>query len=118
VVSTGVSLYLTKEANATTLRQLAQLAPGSTVAMTFLVPMDLLDPADRPGLEMSQRGAAAAGTPFVSFYTPAEILAVARAAGFPHVAHVASKTLADRYFQGRSDGLRPSTGEDILVAST
>src|SRR5882757_1563346 len=38
VVSTGVSMYLTKEANAATLGQIAGLAPASTFAMTFLLP--------------------------------------------------------------------------------
>jgi methyltransferase (TIGR00027 family) len=118
VVSTGVSLYLTKAANAATLRQLAQLAPGSTVAMTFLLPKELLEPEDRAGLEISSRGAAAAGTPFVSFYTPEEIQEAARAAGFPRVAHLSSSALRERYFANRSDGLRPSTGEDVLLATT
>ena len=118
VSSTGVSMYLSKEATAATLRQLAALAPGSTVATTFLLPSDLVDEADRPGLEMSARGAQAAGTPFVSFYAPDELLAMARAAGFRDAVHVASGTLADRWFSRRSDGLRPSTGEDILVATT
>jgi methyltransferase (TIGR00027 family) len=117
VVSTGVSMYLTKEATATTLRRLAALAPGSTVVMTFLLPAELLDEADRPGLEMSTRGAAASGTPFVSFYSPDEMVALARAAGFRAVEHVASRTLADRYFAGRADGLRPSTGEDLVLAT-
>src|SRR5512146_732607 len=35
VASTGVSMYLTKDAVAATLRQVAALAPGSTLAMTF-----------------------------------------------------------------------------------
>jgi methyltransferase (TIGR00027 family) len=118
VASTGVSMYLTKDATAATLRQLASLAPGSTFVMTFLLPFELLDEEDRPGLEMSARGAAASGTPFVSFYSPAEIVGMARAAGFADVRHVSSKALADRYFSGRSDGLRPSTGEDVLLATT
>src|SRR5262245_11987650 len=37
VTSTGVSMYLSKETTADTLRQLAALAPGSTVVMTFLI---------------------------------------------------------------------------------
>ena len=45
------SMYLTKEANAATLRQIARLAPGSTLAMTFLVPTELLDDVLRPGFE-------------------------------------------------------------------
>jgi methyltransferase (TIGR00027 family) len=118
VVSTGVSMYLTKDATAATLRQLAGLAPGSTVAMTFLLPADLIDDADRAGLQVSGSGARAAGTPFISFYTPAEMLDLARAAGFRDVRHVPGTELADRYFAGRADSLRPSTGEDLLLATT
>src|SRR5580698_5566198 len=81
IVSTGVSMYLTKDSNAATLRQLAGLAPASTLAMTFLLPAELLDDEDRPGVQVAERGARAAGTPFISFYTPDEMLALAREAG-------------------------------------
>jgi methyltransferase (TIGR00027 family) len=118
VVSTGVSMYLTKDATAATLRQLAGLAPGSTLAMTFLLPPELLDDSDRAGLQASQSGARASGTPFVSFYAPQEMLDMAREAGFTGVRHVSGSSLAERCFAGRSDGLRPSTGEDFLVATT
>jgi methyltransferase (TIGR00027 family) len=117
VASTGVSMYLTKEANAATLRQMAAFAPGSTLAMTFLLPLELLDEQDRPGLEMAQRGAQASGTPFLSFFAPAEILELAHEAGFRQARHVPLPELAERYFSGRSDGFAPSTGEDLLVAT-
>jgi methyltransferase (TIGR00027 family) len=116
-VSTGVSMYLTKEANAATLRQLAALAPGSTVAMTFMLPLELIDERDRQGMLMAQNGARASGTPFISFFTPDEMLQMAREAGFKDVGHVSGTTLNDRYFAGRGDGLRVSTGEDFLIAS-
>ena len=118
VASTGVSMYLTKEATAATLRQVASLAPGSTFVMTFLLPAELVDDADRPGLEISARGAAASGTPFVSYFTPDELRTMAHDAGFAACRHVSSPDLADRYFAGRADGLRPSTGEDLIVATT
>ena len=70
VVSTGVSMYLTKDATMATLRQVAALAPGSTFAMTFLVPIERADPEVRPGLQMAEKGARASGTPFISFFTP------------------------------------------------
>jgi len=118
ITSAGVSMYLTKEANAATLRELAALlAPGSTVAMTFLLPMDLLAPEDRQGLTISQQGAAAAVTPFLSFFAPGEMLRLAREAGFREVRHVSSADHNARYFAGRADGLRVSTGEDLLVAT-
>jgi methyltransferase (TIGR00027 family) len=118
VVSTGVAMYLTNDANEATLRQLAGLAPGSTVAMSFLLPAELLDDADRFGLQLAEKGARAAGTPFISFYTPDEMVALARQVGFKDAQHVAGTFLAERYFAGRTDGLRPSSGEDLLVART
>jgi methyltransferase (TIGR00027 family) len=118
VVSTGVTMYLTKDANAAALRQIAGLAPASTLAMTFLLPTELLDGADRFGLQVAESGARAAGTPFISFYTPDEMLALAREVGFKDVRHVAGPILAERYFADRSDGLLPSSGEDLLVATT
>lgn len=45
-------------------------------------------------------------------------MAAARHAGFADVRHVPSGELAERYFAGRPDGLRPCIGEDLLVAST
>jgi methyltransferase (TIGR00027 family) len=118
VASTGVAMYLTKDATAATLRQLAGLAPGSTLAMTFLLPSELLDDAHRSGLQASEKGARASGTPFISFYTPQDMLALAREAGFKDAQHVSGSSLAERYFADRTDGLRPSTGEDFVVATT
>jgi methyltransferase (TIGR00027 family) len=117
VACTGVTMYLTKAAVALTLRQLAGLAPGSTLAMTFLLPSELVDDADRSGLQASQQGARTSGTPFVNFYTPDEMLALAREAGFNDVQHVPGKVLAERYFADRTDGLRPSSGEDFVLAA-
>ena len=111
-------MYLTKETTAATLRQLSQLAPGSTVVMTVMLPIELVDEADRPGLQMSSEGARRSGTPFISFFTPDEIVALAHEAGFDDAEHLSSSVVADRYFAGRSDGLRPSTGEDYLIART
>jgi methyltransferase (TIGR00027 family) len=118
VVSTGVTMYLTKDATAATLREVAGLAPGSTLAMTFLLPAELLDDADRSGLQVSEKGARASGTPFISFYTPPEMLTLAREAGFKDVRHVPGTMLAERYFADRTDDLRPSSGEDLLLATT
>jgi methyltransferase (TIGR00027 family) len=118
VASAGVSMYLTKEANTATLKRLASLAPGSTLAMTFLLRLELLDERERPGLRAVQKGARAAGTPFVSFFSPPEMLELARDAGFDDVRHVPAAVLNQRYFAGRTDGLRTSNGEEILVART
>jgi methyltransferase (TIGR00027 family) len=119
VASTGVSMYLTRDANMATLRQIASLAPGSTLAMSFLLPIEMTDPELRPGMERAVAGSKASGTPFISFFTPAEMLTLARDAGFREVQHVSSAKLAQRYFAGRTDGLRPpNNAEELLVATT
>jgi methyltransferase (TIGR00027 family) len=118
VVCTGVTMYLSREATAATLRQLVALAPGSTLAVTFLLPPELLDDGDRRGLQAAQTGARTAGTPFLSLYTPAQMLALAAEVGLARVRHVSGAALAQRYFADRADGLRPSSGEDFLLATT
>jgi methyltransferase (TIGR00027 family) len=119
VASAGVSMYLSKAAIAVTLRQVAALAPGSTLAMTFLLPLELADPEVRPGLELAAKGARASGTPFLSFFTPRQIAALAREAGFRNARHVSAVDLAQLYFAGRTDGLcPPKNAEEFLVATT
>jgi len=119
MVSTGVSIYLTRDANTATLREVAGFAQGSTLAMTFLLPLETADDEVRAGLEMAERGARASGTPFVSFFTPPEMLALARDAGFAEARHVPAVDLTQRYFAGRTDGLRPPrNAEELLVART
>ncbi len=119
VASTGVSMYLTEEAIKATLRQVATLASGSTFAMSFMLPIELADPEVRPGIQRAADGARANGTPFISFFTPADMLALARKAGFKDAKHVSAAALAERYFAGRTDGLRPpNNSEELLVAST
>lgn len=119
VVSSGVSMYLTKKANVAAMRQVATLAAGSTFATTFILPFELADPEVRPGLEMAAKGAAANGTPFISLFTPTEMLALAGDAGFVEVRHVPAAELAERYFAHRTDSLRPpNNAEELLVATT
>ncbi len=117
LASTGVSPYLTRDAISATLRQIAVLAPSTVLAMTFILPLELAEPEERPGYEAAERGARASGTPFVSFYTPAEMLTLGREAGFKEVEHVSAAQLTKRYFAGRTDGLRPGS-EALLVAKT
>lgn len=118
IACTGVTLYLTKAAILATLRQLATLAPGSTIAMTFYLPLARLDEEDRFLQEIAEKGARAAGTPFISFFTPEEMLALATGAGFKNAEIVSSKDLDKRYFAGRTDKLSPASGEEFLVAGT
>lgn len=118
VACTGVSLYLTKDAVLDTLRQFATLAPGSILAMAFYLPLTLLDEEDKPLQLIAEKGAQAAGTPFISFFTPNEMLALARKAGFKNSETISTGDLVNRYFAGRTDGLIPASGEEFLLATT
>jgi methyltransferase (TIGR00027 family) len=118
VAAAGVSMYLTRDAIMETLRRGATLAPGSTFAMTFMLPIDMLDAEIRTGVERAAAGAKASGTPFISFFAPAAMLAMARDAGFRQARHVSAASLAERYFANRTDGLRPPpNSEELLVAT-
>jgi methyltransferase (TIGR00027 family) len=118
VASTGVSMYLTADAVAATLRQVAALAPGSTLAMTFLLPAELVDAGERTMHHRVDAAARASGTPFLSYFSPPQMLALARSEGFADVRHVSAGDLAERYFAARTDGLRPAGAESFVVATT
>ncbi|SPB16728.1 methyltransferase [Caballeronia novacaledonica] len=68
---------------------------------------------------MAEKGARASGTPFVSFFTPPQIQALARDTGFKDAQHVSAADLTRRYFTNRTDGLRPpNNAEELLIANT
>ncbi len=116
VVSTGVSMYLTREANQATLKQMAKMAPGSVFAMTFMLALDLLEPGERSVLEFVMKRAAESGTPFLSLFAPADILQLAKEAGFKSAQYVSGEDLFQRYFAARTDGLRAGSAEAFLIA--
>lgn len=118
VSSTGVSMYLTRAATDATLRQVAALAPGSVLVMTFLLPLNLVDEGERSMQADVEAAARSSGTPFISHYAPDEMAAMCTAAGFSSVRHVGPAELTERYFAGRTDGLRPPTAEQLIVAAT
>ena len=79
------------------------------------LPLDMAEPAARPGMEAAARGARAAGTPWLSFFRPEEMLTVAREAGFAEVAHVSADDLTARSVAGRADGSRRPDSGQMLV---
>jgi O-methyltransferase involved in polyketide biosynthesis len=99
------------------LRLAAPDAGWPTLAMTYILPLELAEPEERAGYEAAQKGARAAGTPFISFFAPQEMLTLASEAGFKEARRVSAADLTRRYFAGRTDGLRPGS-EELLVATT
>ena len=118
ISSTGVTLYLTKKAIASTLHQVAGLAPGSMLVMSFYLPLYLLDEVDKPLQQIAEKGAHQAGTPMISFFKPPEILALAEKAGLKQASIITTRDIERLYFSGRTDNLLPASGEVFLLAST
>lgn len=118
VVSTGVSMYISKAGNLETLRTLAQLAPGSTFIMTFMLTLELLEPKERAIMEYVMQRARESGTPFTSLYSPEEICDLGLKAGFKQADFVSAEDIFKKYFSNRSDGLRAGHAEAFLVGKT
>ncbi|MES2529123.1 MAG: class I SAM-dependent methyltransferase [Bdellovibrionota bacterium] len=118
VVSTGVSMYLTQEANREILKELAVLSVGSTFAMTFMLTLDMLQPQERNIMEFVMRKAKESGTPFLSLFTPQEITQLAKDCGFKEANYVLASEIFKSYFEGRKDGLRAGDAEAFLIART
>src|SRR5690348_3287602 len=115
VASTGASMYMTKDTIVATLCRVATLAPGSTLAMSSMLPIELRNPRGTSRDRACDGGARANGTPFVRFFTPSAILTLARDDGFREVQRLSAATLAQRYFAGRTDGLRPPDNAEELL---
>lgn len=116
VVCTGVTLYLSQPAIVSMLHQMKAFMPGTTLAIAFYLPMHLLDNEDRGMQEIAEKGARAAGTPFVSFFDSEQVRALAEDAGIQNVTIISAKDMEQRYFANRTDGLAPASGEIFLLA--
>ncbi|MFO1418301.1 MAG: class I SAM-dependent methyltransferase [Methylotetracoccus sp.] len=116
--SLGVAMYLSRDVNSALLRAVASLAGSSTLVMSFQLPLELVDEEERAGRQATEKFARAQGTPFLSMFSPGEMLDLARDAGFRECRHVSSAELREMYFAERIDGLRPSSAEELIVART
>lgn len=116
VSCTGVTLYLTQEAIKETLQKMILLASDSTIAIAFYLPLEQLEKEDQPLLEMAIKGAAASGTPFVSFFSTDEIVKLSKEMGFKKIQIVSTTDMTEKYFKNRDDKLIPANGEFFLVA--
>jgi hypothetical protein len=116
-------MYLTREAITAMLREIAAFAAGSTFVMSFLLQLEFAEPELQPALRMAEQGARASGTPFISFFTPAEMMTLAREAGFREARHISAADLAQPLFQGPAGRpaapvqRRRAVGRDDLSAS-
>jgi len=118
IACAGVSMYLTRDANLAMLRQVKSLAAGSILALTFLLPLELVEEEDKQLLQISMKGAQSSGNPFISFFSPEAILELAKESGFENAEVVSKVDMVKSYFADRTDQLSPASGEEFLLATT
>ncbi|MGH3153342.1 MAG: class I SAM-dependent methyltransferase [Streptosporangiaceae bacterium] len=112
----GVLVYLTAEAIEATLRCVSGCGSGSEIVLSYDASDAFLDDAAREMVTIETRLVAAAGEPYTTRMSPAQAEAVVEAAGLVVAEHLTPQALYDRYFAGRSDGLRPSAAERLIAA--
>ena len=112
----GVILYLTADSTKALLRDLASLAPGSEVVMTYSPPPDDTDPVVQQVWDKSSPKVDETGESFIGHYTPSQIQALATEAGFSEAVHYSVDDLNAVYLGDRGDGLRLHGIEQLLAA--
>jgi len=104
----GVVPYLTLSGFRSTLEAIAQLPDGSGVTFDYTFPPETLTPKRRAIFDRLAGRVSAAGEPFQLFFTPVQVEAELRSAGFQRVEQVDHDGLNELYFRGRADGLKLS----------
>jgi len=102
----GVTIYLSKEAVAGTLRYVAARPAGSQVVFDFAPPSDAIGEQERASRERSAAYVARAGEPWINFYNPGPLSDELRAAGYSTARFIGTDDMNQRYFRNRSDGFR------------
>jgi len=104
----GVLAFLTHAAILRSLESLAAAsAPGSEVIFDYQVSHEFLDPQDVPLIQEADEFIAQIGEPKRSWLNPLTFPNEVCALGFDLIENLSPKQLEERYFAGRSDGLRP-----------
>jgi methyltransferase (TIGR00027 family) len=112
----GVTIYLSAEAVAGTLRTIAAGAKGSQVVFDFAPPPEDFDAAERRSHDASAARVARAGEPWIGYYRPEPLAANLRAAGFSSAQVLAASDMNARYFNGRADGFRVHGSGRMMAA--
>ncbi len=104
----GVAPYLTLDAFRATVTTIAQFPSGSAVTFDYAFPPESLSTKRRAIFNRLAGRVAAAGEPFRLFFTPEQVEAELRRAGFHCIEQADRDSLNALYFQDRADGLKLS----------
>jgi methyltransferase (TIGR00027 family) len=112
----GVTPYLAKETVFATLRWIISVCASNAVVFDYPVPREALTPSAQASFAELASRVAAAGEPFVSSFTPAEMLYELRAMGYVHIEDLGTPEINSRYFSGRADNLRVGGAGRLVCA--
>lgn len=112
----GVMQYLEPGSVEALLRFVASLGRGSQIVFSYVPRAEDLEGADRDFAETSAARAGRFGEPWKTRFGVDELRALLRAAGFCEVSHLTPEHARQRYFAGRTDGLRPASWEQLIAA--
>jgi methyltransferase (TIGR00027 family) len=113
----GVTMYLTGDAFESTLAFIAARPAGTAVVFDYAMDPALLTPPERQAFSRLEKRVADAGEPFRNVMRPDDLYERLAAAGFTSVEDLGASELNARYFAGRSDNLRVSSGAGRLVVA-
>ena len=82
----------------------------------YQIAEDLLDDDNRRLLDVLRAGGRANGEPWLSFFDPHRLAEQLKALGFVDVIDFGPKQALERYFTGRTDGLRPPVLSHFMKA--
>jgi len=113
----GVTMYLTADAVAATLRTVAGFAPGSRLCFDYRVPVTMLNPVERVISEVMEQRIGTLGEPWLSTFDPTQLKRQLLELGFSSAESATPDDLNARYFARRKDGLRAGGGVCIMCAT-
>lgn len=111
----GVTQYLTRSGIEATLRFVLSLPRASGIGLTFCLP-DAAAAEDEAAARFFAEYGAGLGEPWISRFEPERMVDWLRELGFREVTHLTPETAHERYFRGRSDGLRVPIYEQVVSA--
>ncbi len=114
----GVTMYLTIDAIEATCRLVAKCAPGTVLALSYALAAGHVDADGERLSELFSPLAERSGEPIISRRSPADAEALLTRCGLSVVDHPTHEEIHERYFAGRTDGLRPAAAERVLAART
>jgi len=113
----GVTMYLQEEVVYAVLRDIAALAPASSVTFDYALAKSEMGLLSRLIVALSNRRLKRIGEPWITFFNPPLLASKLRSIGFRETRNLGPGEINRTYFAGRSDGLRVSSVAHVMIAS-